>query len=125
MTRRSGGSSAPLAEADSIGAPGFEPGTSPTRTVRATRLRHAPRGGDYPRPEQGLLDGFDRGFYFGQRRAVLQGLGPVRPTDDRRLPGADAKAAAEFVIALQLLADRAVGAAIFFQVFQPFGLVQF
>ena len=29
-----------------IGAPGFEPGTSPTRTVRATRLRHAPmRGG--------------------------------------------------------------------------------
>jgi putative NADH-flavin reductase len=27
----------------SIGAPGFEPGTSPTRTVRATRLRHAPR----------------------------------------------------------------------------------
>ena len=28
-----------------IGAPGFEPGTSPTRTVRATRLRHAPMGG--------------------------------------------------------------------------------
>ncbi len=28
--------------AESIGAPGFEPGTSPTRTVRATRLRHAP-----------------------------------------------------------------------------------
>ena len=27
-----------------IGAPGFEPGTSPTRTVRATRLRHAPKG---------------------------------------------------------------------------------
>src|SRR5450755_2062552 len=27
-----------------IGAPGFEPGTSPTRTVRATRLRHAPNG---------------------------------------------------------------------------------
>ena len=26
----------------SIGAPGFEPGTSPTRTVRATGLRHAP-----------------------------------------------------------------------------------
>ena len=25
-----------------IGAPRFEPGTSPTRTVRATRLRHAP-----------------------------------------------------------------------------------
>src|SRR3954454_8867332 len=28
-----------------IGAPGFEPGTSPTRTARATRLRHAPRYG--------------------------------------------------------------------------------
>jgi hypothetical protein len=28
--------------ATNIGAPGFEPGTSPTRTVRATRLRHAP-----------------------------------------------------------------------------------
>src|SRR5207237_2869761 len=27
----------------SIGATGFEPATSPTRTVRATRLRHAPR----------------------------------------------------------------------------------
>ena len=27
----------------SIGAPGFEPGTSPTRTARATRLRHAPK----------------------------------------------------------------------------------
>jgi hypothetical protein len=30
-------------EALIVGAPGFEPGTSPTRTVRATRLRHAPR----------------------------------------------------------------------------------
>ena len=29
--------------AANIGAPGFEPGTSPTRTVRATRLRHAPK----------------------------------------------------------------------------------
>src|SRR5436305_2100766 len=37
-----------------IGAPGFEPGTSPTRTERATRLRHAPMPRDYlmpsPRP---------------------------------------------------------------------------
>jgi hypothetical protein len=31
-----------------IGAPGFEPGTSPTRTVRATRLRHAPTHAKYP-----------------------------------------------------------------------------
>src|SRR3954451_21228818 len=30
-----------------IGAPGFEPGTSPTRTVRATRLRHAPKSAQY------------------------------------------------------------------------------
>src|SRR6476646_7600229 len=44
-----------------IGAPGFEPGTSPTRTVRATRLRHAPRAGDYPRPASRLLNGLDRG----------------------------------------------------------------
>ncbi len=29
-----------------IGAPGFEPGTSPTRTVRATRLRHAPNAAE-------------------------------------------------------------------------------
>jgi hypothetical protein len=25
-----------------IGVPGFEPGTSPTRTARATRLRYTP-----------------------------------------------------------------------------------
>src|SRR3954454_24939927 len=30
-----------------IGAPRFELGTSPTRTVRATRLRHAPKSGQY------------------------------------------------------------------------------
>jgi len=33
-----------------IGAPGFEPGTSPTRTARATRLRHAPTRFKYPTP---------------------------------------------------------------------------
>ncbi len=32
----------PQRRAKSIGAPGFEPGTLPTQTVRATRLRHAP-----------------------------------------------------------------------------------
>ena len=31
-----------LSRSLAIGAPGFEPGTSPTRTARATRLRHAP-----------------------------------------------------------------------------------
>ena len=35
-------SSQHVATSNAIGAPGFEPGTSPTRTVRATRLRHAP-----------------------------------------------------------------------------------
>ena len=33
--------------ASSIGARGFEPRTSPTRTVRATRLRHAPKADQY------------------------------------------------------------------------------
>jgi dinuclear metal center YbgI/SA1388 family protein len=33
-----------------IGAPRFELGTSPTRTVRATRLRHAPMRGQYSTP---------------------------------------------------------------------------
>jgi hypothetical protein len=32
----------PDSNSKTIGAPGFEPGTSPTRTARATRLRHAP-----------------------------------------------------------------------------------
>ena len=40
---RRSGSSASCRRPEQIGAPGFEPGTSPTRTVRATRLRHAPR----------------------------------------------------------------------------------
>src|ERR1700689_1096372 len=31
-----------FADLRNIGAPGFEPGTSPTRTARPTRLRHAP-----------------------------------------------------------------------------------
>src|SRR2546426_691072 len=37
-----------------IGAPGFEPGTSPTRTVRATRLRHAPTQWEYSTRPPGL-----------------------------------------------------------------------
>src|SRR5205807_10286294 len=39
-----------FAEMKFIGAPGFEPGTSPTRTVRATRLRHAPKQWEYSTP---------------------------------------------------------------------------
>src|SRR5271154_4747859 len=37
-----------FADLRNIGAPRFELGTSPTRTVRATRLRHAPTHGQYP-----------------------------------------------------------------------------
>ncbi len=40
-----------------IGAPGFEPGTSPTRTVRATRLRHAPRPLSIANRHEGILAG--------------------------------------------------------------------
>src|SRR3954466_5150626 len=43
ILRRPSGSSGSCRRAEVIGAPGFEPGTSPTRTVRATRLRHAPK----------------------------------------------------------------------------------
>jgi site-specific DNA recombinase len=50
-------------EALLVGAPGFEPGTSPTRTVRATRLRHAPRN-------VSLAAGFCRGSC---RRRVIPG----------------------------------------------------
>jgi len=39
-----------FAEHEPIGAPRFELGTSPTRTVRATRLRHAPTPSHYPTP---------------------------------------------------------------------------
>jgi hypothetical protein len=41
-TARSGQEKTPDFRGFFIGAPGFEPGTSPTRTARATRLRHAP-----------------------------------------------------------------------------------
>src|SRR6185436_15123840 len=68
-----------------IGAPGFEPGTSPTRTVRATRLRHAPRAGDYPRLGRLLADRFDRGFDLGQARPVLQRASAARAVDDHGL----------------------------------------
>src|SRR3954451_20719378 len=40
-----------------IGAPGFEPGTSPTRTVRATRLRHAPRARSLAASANDSVDG--------------------------------------------------------------------
>src|SRR3954471_16582364 len=57
-----------------IGAPGFEPGTSPTRTVRATRLRHAPKSAQY-RP--GLRASLAR-----DRRVVAH-----REAGDERLEG--------------------------------------
>jgi hypothetical protein len=61
-----------------IGAPGFEPGTSPTRTVRATRLRHAPIRpvsqdpalvpGERPSRTQELARARDRDFRHGYGR---------------------------------------------------------
>src|ERR1051326_4590044 len=47
-----------------IGAREVEPGTSPTRTVRAPRLRHAPRGVDSPRRGKWGPGGLCR--YFGR-----------------------------------------------------------
>jgi hypothetical protein len=44
-----------FADLRNIGAPGFEPGTSPTRTVRATRLRHAPTHRQYPTPGRAVI----------------------------------------------------------------------
>ena len=63
-----------------IGAPGFEPGTSPTRTVRATRLRHAPRGPIIPDGGVEALGGRRR--YFGPegclwRRPMMRRLIPA------------------------------------------------
>ena len=42
----------------SIGVPGFEPGTSPTRTARATRLRHTPKERSVPNGALQSHDGF-------------------------------------------------------------------
>src|SRR3954452_7278719 len=69
--------------AGSIGATGFEPATSPTRTVRATRLRHAPRrriisGVDSAGGRDRRLD-----VLFG-RRALENLLRHARPGDRHR-----------------------------------------
>ena len=42
-----GNKKAPRSRGFLTGAPRFELGTSPTRTVRATRLRHAPKSPQY------------------------------------------------------------------------------
>ena len=86
-----------------IGAPRFELGTSPTRTVRATRLRHAPtrlrvfhtsRGGAYLRrcPRR-LTDILARDRPAARARA-LRGLRPQRPAGAGSRPGADGRDAA-------------------------------
>ena len=49
-----------------IGAPGFEPGTSPTRTVRATRLRHAPRAAIISERRQNAVPPAAAGRYFAR-----------------------------------------------------------
>jgi hypothetical protein len=72
-----------------------------------------------------LLHFFDSPFDPTQRRAVLERLGAGRAGDDGGLAGADAEVGAEFFVAFELLGDRAVGAAVFFQVFLPFREVEF
>src|SRR3954454_19483417 len=72
-----------ISAAGSIGATGFEPATSPTRTVRATRLRHAPRrriisGVASPGGRDGRLD-----LLFG-RRALENLLRHARPGHHHR-----------------------------------------
>jgi hypothetical protein len=44
-----------------VGAPGFEPGTSWSQTMRAARLRYAPRGGVYRTGTYRALGTTDRG----------------------------------------------------------------
>ena len=79
-----------------IGAPGFEPGTSPTRTVRATRLRHAPRRTSIPqrggraapvRCTRGHPDGDHRLPRRAARLGVLRRLRPQRPAGPRARRG--------------------------------------
>jgi hypothetical protein len=66
--RRSAWLCGAMRTSDPIGAPGFEPGTSPTRTVRATRLRHAPRGADCGRGRWGgAVRSAGRARYFAGR----------------------------------------------------------
>ena len=74
---------APRRGAFSIGAPRFELGTSPTRTVRATRLRHAPKSPQYhtrPATRRPLWSG--PGAKVGRcpphRRADRRGRPPAR-----------------------------------------------
>src|SRR5205807_5526487 len=77
---------ASLSRFTNIGAPGFEPGTSPTRTVRATRLRYAPSvnrvqagtawrvlPGDYRRGKKRARSGGD-GLVIADREARHQRL---------------------------------------------------
>src|SRR6476659_6117278 len=59
-----------------IGAPRFELGTSPTRTVRATRLRHA--------PEAGIIAGASRAARNMRRTRPVAGSRPTWPRPRRR-----------------------------------------
>src|ERR671933_591559 len=90
----SGGTSVPPCE---IGVPRFELGTSPTRTERATRLRHTPSG---QRLADELLD----------RRCA--GIGPlpdqeVTAVRDHAQRRAEAAGVVERVLQRQLVVARA------------------
>jgi uncharacterized membrane protein YdjX (TVP38/TMEM64 family) len=62
------------AVAAKIGAPGFEPGTSPTRTVRATRLRHAPRADILGRHTPGVASARQGGQDQASKRLSLRSI---------------------------------------------------
>src|SRR5262249_33669004 len=64
-----------------IGAPGFEPGTSCSQSTRATRLRHAPSGGEYRRRKGS--DGYGSGRNLGQARVDDLGDAGVEGVEDR------------------------------------------
>ena len=57
--------------------PGFEPGTSPTRTARATRLRYTPNGNRVSEPMRVLCLGLDGADYDLVRKLLAQGRLPT------------------------------------------------
>src|SRR5919201_1358578 len=93
-----------LGSVDQIGAAGFEPATSPTRTVRATRLRHAPTASHSTdrASRLGALHLCDGGFDLLRRGRVLKHLrlGAPRPLDHHRGGGAQAQVGGQLSVGL-------------------------
>ena len=91
-----------------IGAPGFEPGTSPTRTVRATRLRHAPRLPVLRKAPLRSAVRPHRGRHTPRhgRGTPSQGRGDALGAG-RRCSGSPSRSAGIALLALSMLLDRA------------------